>query len=77
MWSFQVSSSSTILKSCMIIHFELETDVLNPLQQTLSSVSLREPVPAAVADALDKSSWAEGRVGWMCNLLAVTDNMET
>lgn len=61
----------------MIIHFELETDVLNPLQQTLSSVSLREPVPAAVADALDKSSWAEGRVGWMCNLLAVTDNMET
>lgn len=61
----------------MIVCFELETNVLNPLQQTLTSVSPREPVPATVADAvIDRRSWAEGRVGCTCNLLAVTDSME-
>lgn len=48
----------------MITCFELETNVLNLLQQTLSSVSPREPVPATVADAVaDGSSWAEEGLG--------------
>lgn len=61
----------------MIICFELETNVLNPLQQALGSVSSREPVPATVAGAIiDRRSWAEGRVGCTCSPLALTDNTE-
>lgn len=59
----------------MITCFQLETNVLNPLQQTLSSVFPRESVPATVADAVaDRSSRAEGRVGWPCSPLAVSQH---
>lgn len=59
----------------MITCFQLETNVLNPLEQTLSSVSPRESVPATVADAVaDRRSWAEGRFGCTCSPLAVSQH---